>query len=425
VNILVAEDNKVTLSLLEKTIKKDGHNVIAADNGQTAWALYKKHNVDIIITDWMLPEISGITLCKKIREEKQQKYTYIIMLTAKNSPSDLVEGFEAGVDDFVAKPFKPDDLIARLQPAMRIVKLEKKVRKNTQRILKKHLELEESYIGTIQILSSLLEMVHPVLGQYMIKVGDLSKKVAEDMGLEKKMVEQIEIAGLFHDIALVGLPQNLIAKNIKDMDETEFAIYSQHVIIASISFNSVRKLSGVGDIILNHHENYDGSGFPKGLKGSEIPIRSMIISAVSDYFRIIDTWPMNTEKIKKMFVENFGADSAQSLKASEPETLIKEAAEKAIDLGANAKYDSTVVEKLKKRIAYEKTAEKHRKWIEIDDLKEGMTLEKSVFLKNGRHLLSKGTILNQAIIKSLKQIKNLKALEGKIYVHFKNIDTCI
>ena len=151
-------------------------------------------------------------------------------------------------------------------------------------------------MDTIRLLSSLIEMIHPVLGEYMIKVGELSKMLAEDMELEKNMVEQIEIAGLFHDIALLGQPENILSKNVTHMNSNEFGLYSQHPVIASLSFQSVKRLSGVGEIILNHHENYDRSGFPKSLKGSEIPIGSSIISVVSDYCWIIQTGPWILKK---------------------------------------------------------------------------------------------------------------------------------
>jgi len=415
-DILVVEDDQVTSKLLEKTLEKHGYNVVLADNGQAAWELFNTQNFDIIITDWMLPEMDGITLCKKIRQVKSKKYIYIIILTSKDELADSVEGFQAGADDYIIKPFKPEELIARVQPGIRIIELEKKVTEKTKSLLKKNDELEESYMDTIRLLSSLIEMLHPVLGEYMIKVGELSKMLAEDFGVEKEMVEQIEIAGLFHDIALLSLPENILSKDVIHMSPTEFGLYSQHPVIGSLSFKAVKRLAGVGELILNHHENHDGNGFPKGLKGHEIPIGSRIISVVSDYCWIIQTWPMDTDEIKKKFVENFGNDAAEGLLSDDSDALLEEAGQKAIELGAGVKYDPAVVENLKKRIAYEKIAEKNRKWVDVDELKDGMVLEKNLILKDGRHLLSKGTIFNDASIKSLQQIKILKGIEEKIYV---------
>ena len=125
---------------------------------------------------------------------------------------------------------------------------------------------------------------------------------------------------------------------------------------------------------------------------------------------------MDTDEIKKKFVENFGNEAADSLISNDPNILIEEAGQKAIELGSGVKYDARVVEKLKKRLAYERIAEKKRKWVDVDELKDGMVLEKDLILKDGRHLLSKGTVFNDATIKSLKQIKGLKAIEEKIYV---------
>ena len=123
-NILVAEDDYVSRLLVKKAIKKIGHDVLEAENGKLAWQLFLEHKPDMIISDWMMPEMDGIELCRKIREAPKKTYSYIMLLTAKDKMTDLVEVFEAGADDYIIKPFKPDELRSRIKTGERIVKLE-------------------------------------------------------------------------------------------------------------------------------------------------------------------------------------------------------------------------------------------------------------------------------------------------------------
>jgi PAS domain S-box-containing protein len=122
--ILIAEDNAVSHNLLKKVLVKQGHRVLAAENGIKAWELFQQNNVKMVIADWIMPGMDGITLCKKIRSSANESYTYIIMLTAKDQKENLIEAFYAGADDYIAKPFDPHELKARIKTGMRIVDLE-------------------------------------------------------------------------------------------------------------------------------------------------------------------------------------------------------------------------------------------------------------------------------------------------------------
>jgi DNA-binding response OmpR family regulator len=126
--ILVAEDDKVSRLVLTTGLHKLGYDSIDAEDGQEAWALYRKGGVHLVITDWMMPKIDGLELCRKIRATQEMKYTYIIMLTALGGKESFLEGMNAGADDFITKPFDIDQLSARLRVAERILKLQDEVR---------------------------------------------------------------------------------------------------------------------------------------------------------------------------------------------------------------------------------------------------------------------------------------------------------
>ena len=123
--ILLAEDDVITRRLLEAQLKKWGHEVVPCSDGQQAWdQLNKDESPKLVILDWMMPVMDGLTVSKKIRELETRPYTYIILLTAKSRKEDIVEGLEAGADDYITKPFDPQELRVRIRAAIRIVQLQ-------------------------------------------------------------------------------------------------------------------------------------------------------------------------------------------------------------------------------------------------------------------------------------------------------------
>jgi DNA-binding response OmpR family regulator len=119
--VLIAEDDRDSRELLSWLLEKLGYQVVAAANGKEAWEAFRRRRFRIVISDVLMPEIDGLELCRRIRMHKQSKYTYIIMITALIGKKDYLEGMEAGADDFVTKPFDPDELKARLRVAERII----------------------------------------------------------------------------------------------------------------------------------------------------------------------------------------------------------------------------------------------------------------------------------------------------------------
>lgn len=133
--ILIAEDEQIPRQLLKFQLEQWGHTVISAENGRQAWDLLQTHDCQLVITDWEMPEMSGIELISKIREVERASYLHVILLTSKSQREDLVTGLITGADDFLTKPVNKDELQARLQPSQRIIELE-------QRLAERRHELE-------------------------------------------------------------------------------------------------------------------------------------------------------------------------------------------------------------------------------------------------------------------------------------------
>ena len=132
--ILVAEDDPIARKILEKTLTKEGHEVVSVENGRKAFDLFKERFFPIILTDWMMPEMDGIELCKAVRNHQASGYVFVIILTSKDSKDDIVTGLNSGADDYVNKPFNPAELKARIKTCLRILDLERSLKEANENI---------------------------------------------------------------------------------------------------------------------------------------------------------------------------------------------------------------------------------------------------------------------------------------------------
>jgi diguanylate cyclase (GGDEF)-like protein len=134
--ILIAEDDRITARILEKHLRDWGYSVFLEKNGEDAWTTLDQENIQIALLDWMMPKLNGLQLCRKVRTQKSEPYTYIILLTARAETKDIVKGLNAGADDYMTKPVEPEELRARILTGIRIIELENKNRRLQKRLEK-------------------------------------------------------------------------------------------------------------------------------------------------------------------------------------------------------------------------------------------------------------------------------------------------
>ena len=155
-NILIAEDDPVSMGFLKKILEKWEYIVFTAEDGCKALEVFRENHVDMIITDWMMPEMDGIELCQKIRDLDTKRYIYTIIVTAKKQIRDKVEGFEAGADDFLTKPFDREELKSRIEAGKRILELENSLRRKNQLLEEANRRIMEDLKYAAKIQRSLL-----------------------------------------------------------------------------------------------------------------------------------------------------------------------------------------------------------------------------------------------------------------------------
>ncbi len=226
---------------------------------------------------------------------------------------------------------------------------------------------------------------------------------------------------MIHDIGLLGLPEKLCVKDEKDMTGPEFKMFSHHPVIGSTCLEAVEKLTDVGKIILYHHEHFDGSGFPAGLKGDKIPLGSRIIGAVSDYCKINTSWPDDFKKIVAK-AQRFIGPSAKNLVLTDRKTMIDEIIQKYLLSRGSTIYDPDIVSKLIRRLnATNSSIEGQPKTkkvlsVHFEDLKVGMVLAMTLRTKDGRFVLGGDAVINSSLLPGIKKLAQGQAIKEKIPV---------
>ena len=152
-NILIAEDDTVSLRFLQKEIEHLGHTAFPADNGLAAWKIYLKEDINLIIADWIMPDLDGLALCRNIRSSSKAGYAYFILLTAKNRKEDIINGLEAGADDYVTKPLDKEEIRVRIRAAERILDFQRELTEKNTELLKLNAKLQE--MACIDVLTGI------------------------------------------------------------------------------------------------------------------------------------------------------------------------------------------------------------------------------------------------------------------------------
>ena len=187
--VLIAEDNVVSQNIIKKILENQGYEVITANNGRQAWELLQKNDIQLVITDWMMPEMDGPTLCRKIRAATLPNYVYLILLTAKDKKEDLISGFTSGADDFVTKPVNPNEVRARMQAGERVIKLEENLKKSQVQLLQseKMASIGQLAAGVAHEINNPTGFVSSNLKTMSEYLNDIEKVVREYRKLVKNM----------------------------------------------------------------------------------------------------------------------------------------------------------------------------------------------------------------------------------------------
>ncbi len=279
--ILIVDDDPAGRHTLESILDGQGYQLEMAENGLQALEKAEKCLPDVILLDVMMPGMDGFEVCQRIRNNPLLAEIPIIMLTALDDRKSLLDGLESGADDYITKPYDRHELRARLIGITRLNRYRKLLDDRTN-IEQAHLQLLAAYDATIEGWSRAMDLRDKETEGHTQRVTILSEKLARQAGIKDEDLIYIRRGALLHDIGKLGVPDSILLKSDKLTGE-EWAIMRNHPQYAYDMIHPIEYLRPALDIPYSHHEKWDGSGYPRGLKGEEIPLAARI-------FAIIDVW---------------------------------------------------------------------------------------------------------------------------------------
>jgi putative two-component system response regulator len=279
--ILIVDDEIAGLHTLESILDGQGYQIIMAQSGPEALEKTRELLPDVILLDVMMPGMDGFEVCRSIRSNPLLAEIPIIMLTALDDRKSLLIGLESGADDYITKPYDRYELRARLLGITRLNRYRKLLNERAN-LEVAHEKLLSAYDATIEGWSHAMDLRDKETEGHTLRVTELSEKLGRIMGISADELVYMRRGALLHDIGKLGVPDAILLKPDKLTDE-EWVIMHQHPKYAYDMIQPIEYLRPALDIPFCHHEKWDGSGYPRGLKGEEIPLSARI-------FAIIDVW---------------------------------------------------------------------------------------------------------------------------------------
>ncbi len=290
--ILAVDDDCMNLEMLELMLSEIDCSLLKAENGQKALDLLEKNpHIDVILLDLVMPVMDGYETIKHIKQKMEWRDIPVIVVTA--GASEVTRTLALGANDFIAKPYNPEELRLRVMNHVRSKKLSDKVKgmnsylegevvKKTAALQKAlNLSLEAEYEISLR-LGRAAESRDTETGMHTHRISELSKCLAQLVGIPSEQCEILHFASPLHDVGKIGIPDKILLKPGK-LDQIEFSIMKLHTEIGGRILSDAERFPVIdagGIIALQHHEKWDGSGYPSGLKGEDIHVFARIVSIV-------------------------------------------------------------------------------------------------------------------------------------------------
>jgi len=286
--ILVVDDNPINIDLLLDILKGD-YRFGVAKNGAKAFEYLEKNKPDLILLDVMMPEMDGFEVCEILKADQRLKDIEIIFITALSDSKYIAQGFDMGAVDYITKPFKAAEVKARVSTHMSIKKMKESLNKQNiileEQVKDKTAQLQEMFNATVGGMGLMAETRDPYTAGHQHRVAQYACDIAINMGLSEDQVESIRISGLLHDIGKIRVPVSLLNRPGKLL-KAEWELIKMHPLVGYKILKNIPFPWPIAEIVYQHHERIDGSGYPRGLTGKDILLEAKIM-AVADVIEAI------------------------------------------------------------------------------------------------------------------------------------------
>ena len=308
--ILMVDDNPANLQVLQATLEGKGYRLLAARDGASALAAAAKAAPDLVLLDIMLPDMDGFDVCRRLKSDPETSEIPVIFLSALEHTQDKVKGFELGAVDYITKPFQSEEVIARVHTHLTLRCLQRQVREANaeltelnqdleQKVAERSRDLMRSRDGIIFALAKMTEARDDHTGKHLERicryVEILARELAKtDATITEEWIRAVVKTAALHDIGKVGIPDGILLKK-GGLSAQEREIMQNHPAIGGDTLLELREEMGGGgpflsraiEITLGHHEKWDGTGYPFGIKGEAIALSARLVAVADVYDALV------------------------------------------------------------------------------------------------------------------------------------------
>ena len=294
--ILVADDQQLNRALFEELLSTAGYDVVTVEDGTAALREFKRTRPDLVLLDVMMPGLNGFQVCESIKKEAETCLTPVIMVTGLSAKEDRVSGIKAGADDFLTRPVDNTELLARVRSLLK---------------LKAHTDELERAESVLFALARAIEGKDPNTQGHCERLSQYAVALGQRLDLPREQITALHRAGIVHDVGKVAVPDAILLKPSR-LTEEEWKVMREHPVVGERICTPLKSFRLVLPIIRHHHEKFDGSGYPDGLRGTEIPLTARVLQIVDVYDALTTVRPYKRALLVSEAITTMDAEVAKA-----------------------------------------------------------------------------------------------------------------
>lgn len=293
--ILIVDDESTARAALELLLRREGFEVRNVSDGVSALAECASFRPDLILLDILMPGIDGFEVCRRIKATPETRLTPVVLITGLSDTEDRIKGINAGADDFLSKPIDFNELLARTRSLLR---------------LKQYTDELENAEAVLFSLAQSIEARDTYTRGHCERLADMSTRLASRLGASEEDIKALRRGGIVHDIGKVAVPDAILLKP-GPLSHEEMDLMRKHPLVGERICAPLKTFRSVLPIIRHHHERFDGSGYPDGLRGEDIPLTARILQLADVYDALTTDRPYRKADVSEIAFEIMEKEAAR------------------------------------------------------------------------------------------------------------------